>query len=109
MICPKCQTYSEDPRRCRRCGASLAVPVPPPPEPSPRDPGAVPWFARFLITLLCAYIFSVLAALTFLEPGWLISPWFHLVQVAVAVAGIFWFHPITNWMRDYWDHEDTNR
>ncbi len=42
-------------------------------------------------------------------PQWLLTPWFHAANLGLGLAGIWFFHPITNFMRDYWDHEDTNR
>lgn len=103
-ICPRCLVFS-DGHRCQRCGMSLAnatpaAPAPPPPQ----HTGELGPVGRFVVTLICAYMFTSLCALLSASFTWFISPWFHLANLGLAVAGIFWFHPLTNWMRDF--HHD---
>ena len=111
MICPQCKAECDNNRRCRKCGASLVAPMPtvaPTPEAS-KDPTEIHWIGKFAITLICAYMFSVLMVLSIGEISWFVSKWYHLAHIATAALGIMYFHPITNWMRDYWDHENTNK
>ncbi len=104
-ICPRCQVFS-DGHRCQRCGMSLAhaPPTVPTPAPPPAHNGELGPLGRFVVTLICAYIFTSLCALLATEFRWFVSPWFHLANLGLAIAGIFWFHPLTNWMRNF--HHD---
>jgi hypothetical protein len=70
------------------------------PPPPPEKPGVLPWWGNFIVTVVCAYVFT--AVLTLLWPGFPAVLWkkplLHLVICGIGIAGTKWWDEITNFM-----------
>jgi hypothetical protein len=107
-ICPRCHIHAEG-HRCGRCGRALNDLPAPGSAPTEQAEGGrryteLGWFARFCITLICSYIFTFLVVATCLRIECVTTIWFHLANFAIGIAGIFFFHQVTDYMRDYTDY-----